>query len=173
MNVEPFQIGNYKFIKLVKTDRLVLKDQCRGAEMTYRFIFSYFALVELGKYTINYLQAVQSCTCSFSSMWIYCHPLIRQLDLFLVWYDQFLLLMVLISHLKPSSRPIFKIDYTTILSILTFLGQSGTRLNIPSSIFYVHKLQVIQNFFCLESELKILLISEHKQRGLGQFLLSH
>jgi len=40
MNVEPFQIGNYKFIKLVKTDRLVLKDQCRGAEMTYRFIFS-------------------------------------------------------------------------------------------------------------------------------------
>jgi len=68
MNVEPFQIGNYKFIKLVKTDILVLKDQCRGAEMTYRFIFSYFALVELGKYTINYLQAVQSCTCSFSSM---------------------------------------------------------------------------------------------------------
>ena len=100
MNVEPFQIGNYKFIKLVKTDRLVLKDQCRGAEMIYRFIFSYFALVELGKYTINYLQAVQSCTCSFSSMWIYCHPLIRQLDLFLVWYDQFLLLMVLMTSFK-------------------------------------------------------------------------
>lgn len=59
------------------------------------------------------------------------------------------------------------------MRLLTFFGESGARLNIPSSVFYFHKIQVIQNFFSLECKLEILLVSKDEEWSLSQFLLSH
>lgn len=59
------------------------------------------------------------------------------------------------------------------MGLLTFFGEGGACLNIPCSVFYLHKIQVIQNFFSLECKLEILLVGEDEEWGLGQFLLSH
>ena len=67
------------------------------------------------------------------------------------------------------------VDYNFhfILLSLTLWGHSRAGLNLPLSIRDAWKLKGLQNLIGSESQVKILFVSEHKERTFSQCLLTH